>query len=209
MMKRIAVFFFVLMFGVLMSGFKTPNNTRSIIGKGIPEFALKNVDGKQVALSQYPKAKGFAIVFICNHCPFAKLYSERLNTLNTEYTPLGVPLLVINSMDTLVYEDESFSAMQQRAATDHFNFPYLQDAGQTVARSFGAEHTPQAFVLWKEEGKWIVKYSGAFDNNGKEPQKATPYLANALDELLQGKSVQLTETQSFGCAIYYREVGIK
>ena len=80
--------------------------------KTIQDFSLKNVDNKTISTKAFPDAKGFIVVFICNECPFAKLYSKRLNELSTKYTSLNVPLLAINSMDTLVYEDESFKDMQ-------------------------------------------------------------------------------------------------
>lgn len=171
--------------------------------KIIPDFTLLNVDGRMVSTTDFPDAKGFAVVFTCNHCPFAKLYTDRFNDLHDRYVPLGVPFLAINSMDSLIYEEESFDQMKSRAA--NFNFPYLQDASQTVGKSFGAEHTPHAFVVWKEHDRWVVKYSGAIDDNGEHPELATPYIANAINELLAGKPVTLPETVSFGCRIFYRK----
>ena len=108
-------------------------------------------------------------------------------------------------MDTLVYEEETFELMQKRAKGEHFAFPYLHDPLQVVGKNFHAQHTPQAFVVWKVEDQWIVKYSGAIDDNGAEPSKATSFVAKAVDELLQGKAVAKPEQKSFGCAIYYRK----
>jgi peroxiredoxin len=173
--------------------------------KEIPDFTLRNVDGRRISTADFPDAKGFAVVFTCNHCPFAKLYTGRFNDLHQKYAPLGVPLLAINSMDSLVYEEESFELMQARAGEAGFQFPYLHDAGQAVGKAFGAEHTPHAFVVWKAAGKWVVKYSGAIDDNGEEPEKATPFIAKAIDELLAGKKVSMPETESFGCRIFYRK----
>ena len=158
-----------------------------------------------VSTADFPDAKAFAIVFTCNHCPFAKLYTERFNDLQQKYAPLGVPLLAINSMDSLVYEDESFALMQERAQEAGFQFPYLHDSEQLVGKAFQAEHTPHAFVIWKEKGHFVVKYEGAIDDNGENPEKATPFIANAIDELLAGKKVSMPETESFGCRIFYRE----
>ena len=99
-----------------------------------PDFRLRNVDNRMISLESYPNAKGFILVFTCNHCPFAKLYSKKLIELNEKYEALGVPLLAINPMDTLVYEEESFELMQEKAKIDKFTFPYLQDASQEVAK---------------------------------------------------------------------------
>jgi len=173
--------------------------------KVIKDFSLQNVDGTVFSLKDHPEAKGFMVVFTCNHCPFAKLYSARLNELNTKYKPQGIPLIAINSMDTLVYEEESFVQMKEKAKVDKFNFPYLYDAMQVVGKNFDAEHTPQAFIIWKENNGWIIKYSGAIDDNGEHPELATSYLANAVEDLLHNRSVVNPVTESFGCRIMYRK----
>ena len=170
----------------------------------IQDFSLKNVDNKTISTKAFPDAKGFIVVFICNECPFAKLYSKRLNELSTKYTSLNVPLLAINSMDTLVYEDESFKDMQSKAKNDKFKFPYLQDVDQLVAKNFDAQHTPSAFIIWKEQDQWVIKYKGAIDDNGQNPSIAIPYVANNVDALLRNQPVILNETLSFGCRIFYR-----
>jgi len=169
-------------------------------------FKLLNVDGKYVSLTDYPAAKGFIIVFTCNHCPFAKLYPERLNKLNAKYNPQGVPLIAISSTDTLVYEDDSYMKMVEKSVNEKFNYPYLYDGDQNTARDFNAQKTPHAYVLWKDNEKWIVKYSGAIDDNGaSEEDVKNSYVANAVDLLLAGKSVKIKETKSIGCQIYFRK----
>lgn len=173
--------------------------------KPIKNFKLKSVSNKMVSLDDYRDAKGFVIVFICNKCPMAKLYSDRLNKLNYMYKKQHVYLLVINSMDTLAYAEESFKLMQRKAIQERFNFPYLQDKKQNVAKQFGATHTPQAFVVWKNnDDNFVIKYQGAIDDNASEPKKANPLLINSLDELLRNKTVSNPITESFGCRIYFR-----
>lgn len=178
---------------------------RSEIGMVVPDFSLRNYDGKIVSTTDFKNAKGFIVTFSCNHCPFAKLYSKRMNALNTKYSALNVPLLVINSMDTLLYKDEDLSYMKLKAQTDSFNFPYLQDASQSVGKLFKAEHTPTAYVIWKENNRWVVKYKGSIDDNGENPQIAKPFISNCVNELLEGKNVSTSKTESFGCRIFYRK----
>jgi peroxiredoxin len=176
------------------------------VKKGIEDFQLKNTDGNMVSLHDYPQAKGFIIIFTCNHCPFAKLYPGRLNALNAKYKPLGVPLIAISSTDTVTYEDDTFTRMVEKANREQFNFPYLFDGDQFAARQFKAQKTPHAFVIWKEEGEWVIKYNGAIDDNGMEPEKVrNAYVAKAVDELLSGKAVEEKETKSIGCQIYLRK----
>jgi peroxiredoxin len=199
MKSKLLIFYPFMLIAFALFSFK------SSIQKMVLDFSLKNVNDKIVSTSSYKNAKGFIIVFTCNHCPFAKLYSKRLNDLNAKYSKLNVPLLAINSMDSLVYEEETFELMKQKAKKDKFNFPYLQDANQTIGKLFGAEHTPTAYVIWKEKNHWTIKYVGSIDDNGEHPEKATPFISNAVDELLQNKNVTESETESFGCRIFYRK----
>ncbi len=187
-----------LLLTLLCFGFSNPT-------KVIPDFSLRNVDQLIFSTNNNPNVKGYMVVFTCNHCPFAKLYTKRLNELNKKYNVLNVPLIAINSMDSLIYADESFANMQSKAKTDSFQFPYLHDTEQQVAKYFNAKHTPTAYVIWKEENKWIIKYSGAIDDNGENPNIAKPVLANAVDDLLSGTKVKEPKTESFGCAIFYRK----
>ena len=175
--------------------------------KSINDFRLKNaLNSKFVSLSDYKNAKGFVVVFTCNKCPMAKFYTKRLNEINLKYKKLGIPLLALNSMDTLAYAEESFTLMQKKSKKEQFNFPYLQDKSQTIAKEFNATHTPQAFVIWKNKlGKYTIKYQGAIDDNAGEPEKATQhFLTNAIDELLLKKEVSTPKSESFGCRIFFR-----
>lgn len=172
----------------------------------IVDFKLKNVDGNFVSLSDYPDAKCFIIVFTCNHCPFAKLYPPRLNDLNNKFKPLGVPLIAISSTDTMMYEEDTYPNMVIKANEEHFNFPYLFDEMQEVAKNFKAQKTPHAFVIWKENNQWIIKYNGAIDDNGMEPNKVTEtYVSNAVNELLTSQTIKTSETKSIGCQIAFRK----
>ena len=171
----------------------------------ILDFRLKNIDGTTVSLSNREDAKGYIIIFTCNHCPFARLYTQRINALQARYSALQVPVIAINSMDTLVYADESFEKMREKAKKESYGFYYLQDGTQETARQFDARYTPTAFVVWKEQNVWKIKYRGAIDDNGENPQKAHSFVAQAVDELLSGKAVSRPLTEAFGCAIMLRK----
>ena len=190
----------LLALAVLSLGF-TPKQE-----KHVRDFKLKNVDGQYVSLKNYPEAKGFMIIFTCNHCPFAQLYPPRLNALNEKYGKLGVPLIAISSTDTITYEEDAYPKMVEKARREGFNFPYLFDGKQKVAQNFNAQKTPHAYVIWKENGQWVVKYSGAIDDNGAEPEKVEiQYVDNAVVALLAGKPVEEKETKSIGCQIIFRK----
>jgi peroxiredoxin len=174
--------------------------------KEVNNFHLKNTDGKTVSLSDYKDAKGYVIVFTCNHCPFAKLYFQRLNELNSKYKSLGIPVMAISSTDTVTYEDDGYLKMVEKSKAEKFNFPYLLDAEQSVAKNFGAQKTPHAFVIWKVDGSLKIKYNGAIDDNGAEPNKIQhPYLSDAIEALLSNKEIKFVETKSIGCQIHFRK----
>jgi len=206
-MKRLKHGFFLIPFLLLLFGFNSNNSKpKVLVGNKVSDFRLRNTNGKMLSLKDYPKAKGFIIVFTCNHCPFANLYTSRLNAMNTKFSSMNVPLLAINSMDTLMYDDETFADMQKKAVGQHFNFPYLQDATQSVGKNFQADHTPQAFIIWKEKADWLIKYAGAIDDNGADTSQVQhPFLLIALTQLLQGQTVKEPQQSSLGCAIYYRK----
>ena len=173
--------------------------------KTVSDFRLKSTDNKWVSLKKYPAAKGFIIVFICNHCPFVSRYADRLNALNKKYAPLGVPLIAINSSDTLIFRDETFAKMTEYAKKKKYTFPYLCDKNQSAGRSFAANRTPHAFVIWKEKSSWVIEYSGSLDDNGAESSKIThAYISEAIENLLAGKKVTIPATNSIGCEIHYR-----
>ena len=193
------IFIISLFTFILIAKSFAQNDTSSL------DFSLKNVDGNMVSLKDYPQAKGFIIIFTCNHCPFAKLYPKRLNKLNKKYSNEGFPLLAISSTDTILYAEDTFDNMVIKANKEKFNFPYLYDETQSVAKLYKAERTPQAFVLFKENNNWVIKYSGAIDDNGAEPKKVkVDYVSDAVDALLKNQKVLITETKSIGCKIMYR-----
>ena len=198
MMKRGIAFIVCLILFVLTGNCQSE--------KKVADFSLLNINGKYVALKDYPHAKGVMVVFTSNHCPFAKLYPQRLNLLNTKYTPMGIPVIAISSTDTVTYEEDTYELMVAKAAAENFNFPYLYDGAQVVAKDFAAQRTPHAFLIWKEKDSWTIKYNGAIDDNGAHPELVQKhYLSDAVDALLAGKEISPKETRSIGCQIYFRK----
>ncbi len=174
-------------------------------GDEVKDFSLKNVDGKMISMSNYKEAKGFIVVFTCNHCPFAKAYESRIMDLDKKYASKGYPVIAINPNDPTISPDDSYANMVTRAKEKNYSFPYVYDETQEVAKAFGAARTPHVYIVKKEGGKNIVKYIGAIDNNSDEPEKVTQrFVEDALDALLAGKPVPTTETKAIGCTIKWR-----
>lgn len=174
------------------------------IGDAATDFSLKNIDGKMVSLSDFKAAKGFIVVFTCNHCPFSKAYEDRIVALDAKYASKGYPVIAINPNDPAAYEEDSFENMKKRAAEKGFTFPYLIDE-KGIGQQYGAARTPHVFVLKKEAGKNIVRYIGAIDDSAQDPAGVSKrYVEAAVDNLLQDKPVVTQTTKAIGCSIRWR-----
>ena len=172
------------------------------VGDKAEDFRLKNVDGKFVSLSDYEDAKGFVVVFTCNHCPYAKAYQDRLIAIDKKYKKLGFPVIAINSNDVRIVPEDSFDEMVKRAKQKGFTFPYLRDKDQSVVTAYGAERTPHVYLLNKEKNELVVRYIGAIDDNYKDPDAVSErYLINAIDALLNGNLPEPSFTKAIGCTI--------
>ena len=195
------------LFGLLLTSFAPrPLANGYKVGDTAADFKLKNVDGKLVALADYPAAKGFIVVFTCNTCPYAQAYEQRIIDLNTRYAPQGYPVVAINPNDPATVPGDSYAAMQQLAKAHHYAFPYLQDETQQVAHLYGATRTPHLYVLQREGQGLKVAYVGAIDDNSEDAKLVkTKYLDNALADLLAGKAVAQPTTQAIGCSIKWRK----
>lgn len=199
-MKTKLILFILVLSGIAVfaQGYKVGDTAR--------DFSLKNVDGKQVTLKQFSDARGFIVVFTCNHCPFSKAYESRIIDLDKKYAALGYPVIAINPNDEKIVPEDSYSNMVALAKEKHYPFPYLYDESQEIASTYGASRTPHVFVLQKENDKNIVKYIGAIDNNADDAGKVTAkFVGNAVDALLAGKEVPLAETKAIGCTIKWKQ----
>lgn len=203
-MKKIKYLLFSIVLTTIMA-VNMPNGGYQP-GDTAQEFKLKNVDGNMLSLAEYANSKGCIVVFTCNHCPFSKLYEDRIIALDKKYKSLGFPVIAINSNDPVQYPDDSYDNMIKRSEEKGFTFPYLFDESQEIAKNYGAERTPHVFVLERAGVAFVVKYIGAIDNNSKEEASADQkYVENAVDELLNGSEVTVKTTKAVGCGIKWKE----
>lgn len=172
------------------------------VGDEAMDFKLKNIDGNGVSLGQFADAKGYIVIFTCNHCPYAKAYESRIVDLDKKYKAKGFPVIAINPNDPALQPEDSYEAMVANAKEKGFTFPYLFDEKQEVYPVYGATKTPHVYLLQKENGKLIVKYIGAIDDNYEKPAEVkAKYVETAVDALLAGKPVTETKTVAVGCSI--------
>jgi len=167
-----------------------------------PDFSLKDVHDKIYTLNSFSGKNILIIIFSCNHCPYVQAYEDRIISLQKDFEKDGVQIIAINSNDDEKYPDDSFDEMKNRAANKKFNFPYLRDETQEVAKGYGATHTPQIFLFDKNRK---LKYQGKIDDNWQETEKVkSKYLKDAIVEVLTGKEVSVPETFSIGCTIKWK-----
>jgi peroxiredoxin len=176
------------------------------VGDTVADFKLKNVDGKMISLSDYKKSKGAIVIFDCNTCPYSKAYNDRIIALNKKYESLGFPVITINANDPEESEGDSFDEMVSQAKRKNYEFPYLVDESQSVAKSFGATNTPHVFVLKNDNNAFKVAYIGAIDNNSRDGSSASKkYVEEAVEALLANKAVPTEKTKAIGCGIKWKD----
>lgn len=198
--------FLLLLFGITGAFAQTAPLTGYQPGDRVNDFKLKNVDGRMIALADIQNAKGYIVVFTCNHCPFSVAYEDRIIQLHTKYAPLGYPVVAINPNSEAVVPEDSYENMIVRAKEKKFPFVYLRDESQEIAKAYGATRTPHVFIVSKNENDLILSYVGAIDDNADEPSAVSRrYTEEALDALLKGKKPEPAKTKAIGCTVKWKK----
>jgi peroxiredoxin len=170
------------------------------IGDPAPVFELPDTTGRQVSPGG-DGTRATVVVFTCNHCPYALAWQNRIAQAARDYAKQGVRFLAINSNDSERYPRDSYEAMQARLEREDWPMPYLHDAGQEVARAYGAKTTPHVFVL---DAGGVLRYRGAPDSDYDDPAQRAAWLRDALDAVLSGDPPQRLETKPVGCSIKWK-----
>ena len=181
-------------------------STMTPLGSVAPDFILQDVISEQaLQLSSYVSGfKGFVIMFICNHCPYVKHINQALVALTTKYKDSGIGFIAINANDPATYADDSPNHMKLTAQAEGYDFPYLFDDTQDVARAMNAACTPDFFVY--NDQKELI-YRGQFDDSrpGNAITPSGADLAHALECLLHHQVNQQNQKPSLGCNIKWKE----
>jgi peroxiredoxin len=171
------------------------------IGDQAPAFDLKDTAG---APQVFPAdgQRPTAIVFTCNHCPYALAWHDRILDAARDYEDRGVRFLLISPNDAERYPRDSYEAMQKRVREDGgWPAPYLYDETQEVARSYGAKTTPDVFVT---DAGGTLRYRGAPDADYNDAGQSAQWLRGALDAVLDGSTPDPAETEPVGCSIKWK-----
>lgn len=178
--------------------------TKLKLGSKPINFSLKGIDEKYYSLEDFDDKKYLAIMFSCNHCPYVIASEREFVAIQTDFEKNGFGFVVINpNVANPKYPGDSFKNMKERAEEKKFNFPYLADDTQEVARTYMAGKTPEIFLY--DENRDLVYYGRINDNPRNPSEISRQDLRIALEELTSGNPISVPETLALGCSIKYIE----
>ena len=160
----------------------------------IENFTLTDIYNKKHSLADYNDSKAILVLFIATECPVSNAYNTRMNELYNDYKNKNIAVLGINSN-----KQESLSECKVHAEKNGFKFPVLKDDKNVIADMFEASVTPEAYIL--EPKTYKILYHGRIDDSRNKSNVEKEDLENALNEILAGKKVSVTQTKAFGCTI--------
>ena len=171
--------------------------TNVLSAQEIKDFSLTNTrDGKVVTLSGLGSVTGVAVVFTSHECPFDNYYKERLKELTSQYAG-KIQFVLINSN-----QEPQENVEQMAIHYNDINVPYLADKDQVAMEALGARKSTEVFLISKAGGKLNLVYNGAIDDN---PQVAKDvkqqFLKDAIEKLLAGQKIDVTNQRASGCTI--------
>jgi peroxiredoxin len=138
------------------------------------------------------------LVFLGNHCPVVQAYEDRIIDFVNDYKGKNVKLVGVSVNDL---DSDRLPAIKTRVKDKGYNYVYGFDDSQKIGKAYGAAVTPQFFVLDKDR---VIRYTGAMDDNINEGKVTKHYLKDAVNAVLNGETVEVTETQHKGCGVKYK-----
>jgi peroxiredoxin len=172
-------------------------------GKSAPDFTLPGVDGRVWRRADVAGPNGLLVMFICNHCPYVQAVVDRIVRDVRALRELGIGSVAISSNDARTYPEDSFDNMKVFAQKHGFDFPYLYDETQDVARAYDAVCTPDFFGFNRE---LTLEYRGRLDASGRQPAapNARRELYEAMKQVAQTGRAPDEQTPSIGCSIKWK-----
>ena len=179
---------------VFLFGVKAQERDTLKLGQAIVPFDKLNntVEGQpdSVSFDSYNHKKGVIIVFMTNGCYHCIRYRDRIKALQTAFAPKGYPLITINPSNPNYAPEETLEEMQKNAIKEKYDFPYLQDPDQVITYRFKVRYTPEAYILKREKGQWILKYYGPLDGDmDNKKSNRTDYVINVMQALIHHQKV--------------------
>ncbi|HMH33767.1 MAG TPA: thioredoxin family protein [Puia sp.] len=199
-MKKTTSVFQVAMMAGLFS-FTVLADLKLPIGAMIPkaDLKLKDISGKEITLKTAQKDNGLLVMFSCNSCPVVIANQTRTKEICTYAASKNLGVVLLNANEGARGDNESLSDMQAYAKDQAYSWFYALDKNSELADAFGASRTPECY-LFDKSGKLV--YHGAIDDSPSDVNGVKRHhLRSAIDELVAGKNISVTETRSVGCSI--------
>ena len=175
------------------------------LGTKMPNFNLLGIDGEMYASEMFDGKKGSLVMFICNHCPFVKHVNEEIVNLSNEIMGNDIGVIGINSNDSTQekYAEDSIDKMREYAENLGYNFPYVVDEDQSVAKNFTAQCTPDFFLFDSDQN---LVYRGQLDGSrpGNDVLTNGESLRSAIQALLNNEDPIDKQLPSMGCNIKWK-----
>ena len=172
-------------------------------GQKAHDFKLKSTENKIISLNDVKGDNGILIMFICNHCPYVKAVTKDIVDDSNKLKDLGINTVAICANDAENYPEDSFENMIEFAKKNQFNFPYLIDETQEIAKTYDAVCTPDFFGYNKN---LELQYRGRL----RELKNLTPVRDGESDLFIAMKKISETgkgpekQTPSAGCSIKWK-----
>ena len=168
------------------------------------DFSLNGIDKKTYTLEQFRGSKGLVVMFICNHCPYVKAITNQLVVDMKALEGNGISSIAIMSNDVINYPDDSFENMKRFSERNNFNFPYVIDETQIVAKDFMALSTPDFFGF---DADLKLQYRGRLNSTGKNQQsnKTKNELVDAMISICKKGIRPEEQFPSIGCSIKWKK----
>lgn len=174
------------------------------LGTSVSDFRLKDTNSNfYYSFEDLKGSKGTLVLFICNHCPYViHALPEILKVVN-DYRVQGIGIIAISSNDAEKHPQDGPEMMAEFAFKNSFDFPYLYDESQEVAKAFDAACTPD-FYLFDSQEKLF--YRGQLDDSrpGNKITLSGSDLRNAIDALIYNRSFSEIQKPSLGCNIKWK-----
>ena len=182
---------------------RTPSNMISL-GSKAPNFSLLDVTSNStLSLFESKGSIATVIMFICNHCPYVKHVNPTISKLAKDYNSDEIKFIAISSNDVVNYPDDSPEKMKINAIDNDFNFPYLYDETQDVAKSYDAACTPDFYLY---DSNLELVYRGQLDDSrpGNDIESYGSDMKNAIQCLIDGIENKELQKPSIGCNIKWK-----
>jgi len=164
-------------------------------------FEFISLKGNKNSFYNMSGLNGILIMFICNHCPYVRSIEKKISIETSRLKEIKINSLAIMSNDQSNYPEDSNSNLLEQISRANFDFDYIVDSDQSIAKNFDALCTPEFYFFDKD---LKLQYRGRLDSNGKDPEMGEPELYYAIEEVIAKGYCSSQQSPSMGCSIKWK-----